>query len=635
MPNRNDTGFDPRTIDTWAHLSKKAGLDGETTPVWGSSREIPPQHHRRFAAYSIMSAYLVNNARQVLVDISEDRRIQHREYGDPSLIVDRIVAGVLGNELSIDIPAITAALSNPPSTDDIPSDPGPEADEIERQIYDAAIEVYRTEKAAELDAWVESRGRLPNLRASRDWIETWTVAEQVVGKITEAETDYIVPLGDGVFELSWSTGNRRPKLMVHPPDAYMPELGETGEFPDVVHLVWQVDVEDDDEYEDGDQVWRRVTYRMVDLGTIDEVVPRPAYLEDDQPFDRVCLISDLEFRRSDHSDGRWEEFGEYVTEWPDIAGRAVLNEDGVPLAGFPLGIDFIPVVHMPNSLSTAEHYGTSSLARVIGLIDQIQQIDTNLALAGALAGTPMIGVEGANVDPNNPISVTPGKVLPGKFTQIEMDTSVQSLLAQLENALERLSVVAQIPESMLGRLDESGEFPSGVALRLSFLAFVNLVDKMRLARDAKYGLLFKIAQRLHKTFGDADFEIVDARLGFGEFIPADITAISESVSNLLNAQGISRSTAVEVLKEAGLPITDVGLEVEAINHEDTESILERAQAAVQVFDATGSDQAVADLLGIEIPEDAQLPQADGPLPDPAAPTTAPSPAPGLPELTLP
>ena len=617
MPNRHDTTFDPRTIDTWSHLNKKAGLDGITDAAWGVGQEIPPEHHRRFMAYQILSAYMVNNARQVLTDLSESRAMEYREYGDPSLIVDRIVAGVLGESLTLDIPAMTAALADAPSTDDKPSPPTSDADEVESEIYDAELVVWREEKRAELAAWVKTRSTLPNLRKSRIWLEEWMNDEQFVGKVTECETNYIVPLGDGVFELSWSTNKNRPRMFVHPPDAYMPELDETGEFPDVVHLVWQPDITGNPDYEEGDTVHRRVTYRLVDVDSIeDETIPPPPYLNEGEPFDRVCVISDIEFRRSDHSEGKWSDYGEYVTQWPDAAGRAALNEDGELLARYPLGIDFIPVIHMANSLSTAEHYGTSSLARVIGLLDQIAQIDTNLALAGALASVPMLGVEGVTVDPLNPVSVSPGRILGGKITGIDMSPAVESAIAELDKALERLSVNVQIPESMLGRLDESGDFPSGVALRLSFLAFVNLVEKMRLARTAKYGLMFKMAQRMWQTFGDPNFEVIDARLGFGDFIPPDITAIAEAVANLLNANGISRATAVEVLRQAGLPITDIGLEVEAIGQEDTDGLQARAAAAKAVFEATGSNTATFDTLGIEEPDDLLLPEPDGPLPDP-------------------
>ena len=621
MPNRHDLTFDPRTIDTWAHLSKKAGLDGRTDPAWRISQEIPPEHHRRFSAYNILSAYAVNNARHVLTGITENRLLEHREYGDSALIIDRIVAGVLGNDLDLDIPAFTAALADPPSTDDMPQPPPEGAADIETLIYERTLDVWQAEKTAELEAWVEAREQLADLRKSRDWLYRWMGAEQAEGKITENEQDYVVPLGDGVLEIQWSTRKNRPRLHVHPPDAYMPELGESGEFPDVVHLVWQPDITGDDDYEEGDTVYRRTTYRLVDVDTLDTQPARPNYLEEDDRFDQVCVISDIEFRRSDHSEGKWQEFGQYVTEWPDEAGRAFLNEDDEPLTMYPLGLDFIPIVHLPNTLSSAGHYGTSSLARVIGLLDQIQQIDTNLALAGALAGTPMLGVEGRNVDPDRPISIRPGKVLEGKFTALDMSSSVTSLIGELDKALERLSVNVQIPESMLGRLDESGEFPSGVALRLSFLAFVNLVDKMRLARKSKYQLLFKMVQRMWKAYGDEDFEIVDAGLAFGEFIPADITAIAESVASLLTAKGLSRSTAVEVLKEAGLPIPDVGLEVEAIANEDTEGLRERADAAKIVFEATGSDSLTAQILGVEVPGDALLPEAEQPLTDPLVTVT--------------
>ena len=96
--------------------------------------------------------------------------------------------------------------------------------------------------------------------------------------------------------------------------------------------------------------------------------------------------------------------------------------------------------------------------------------------------------------------------------------------------------------------------------------------------------------------------VVRAELAFGEFIPADVSETVTLVSTLLSTHGISRSTASTMLQEVGLPIEDVKDEVAAIGREDT-------AGAKDAADATGSEQVAAELLGVDIDDAAELPEA--------------------------
>lgn len=612
------TAFDPRIIDNWGYLSFKAGLDGVTNPRWVQQNWLPADEQRRLTAYKVLAAYQTNNARAVLSDVDDDKRIEQREYGDPALIVSRIVSGVLGDDVTVVLPELQAALADPPSLTDKPLEPGEDADEIERLLYDATVEVWEAEKTAAIEEWQTNRAQLPRLRAAQDWLDWWMDIEGVVAKITEAEAEYAVALGDSVYGVAYSTDKARPVLMLYPPDAYMPELTDDGNFPEKIHLVWQ-EVPDDTTTAESVKI-RRITYELVDeeqLPNLDGWGTALAY--SDEPPKKQCVVTDVTFDLADYPERRWQDGGKgHVLNWPNSQGVVNVNEDDEPLDLYPLGIDFVPILHVPNTPSTVEHYGTSSLARVARLLDDIVATDTDIQRASALAGSPVLGLRGANVNPNAPLDIFPGKVLAlgpdGDMKHIDMSPSVDVLDRTKDSLLERLAVNVQIPETMLGRIDTTRQFPSGVAMRMSFQSFIQLIDTLRLARQPKFRLLLKMVQRLHVanqgSVVTADDEaqttgadrVVRAELAFGEFIPADVSETVTLVSTLLSTHGISRSTASTMLQEVGLPIEDVKDEVAAIGREDT-------AGAKDAADATGSEQVAAELLGVDIDDAAELPEA--------------------------
>ena len=604
------TAFDPRIIDNWGYLSFKAGLDGVTNPRWIQQNWLPEDEQRRLTAYKVLSAYTTNNARAVLSDVMEDKRIEQREYGDPALIVSRIVSGILGDAVTVVLPELQAALADPPSLSDRPVDPGEDADEIETMLYDASLEVWTAEKTEAIETWKRNRAELTRLRASADWLDWWMDVEQVVAKITEGEAQYAVPLGDSLYGLAYSTDKARPVLTLYPPDAYMPELDDSSNFPEKVHLVWQ-EVPEDDAPPETTRI-RRITYELVteeQLPNLDGWSSALPYA--DEPPMKQCVITDVTFNLADFPERRWKDGGTgHVLNWANSQGVVNLNENDEELDLYPLGIDFIPLIHVPNTPSTVEHYGTSSLSRVARLLDDIVATDTDIQRASALAGSPVLGLRGANVNPNEPLDIFPGKIVAlgqdGDMKHIDMSPSVDVLDRTKDSLLERLAVNVQIPETMWGRVDTTAQFPSGVAMRLSFQSFISLIDTLRLARAPKFSMMLKMVQRLHIANGSGTDEddssdvsgsdqVVRAELMFGEFIPADVAETVTLVSTLLGSNGISRNTASTMLQEVGLPIEDVKDEVAAVNREDT-------AGAKDAADATGSEQVAADLFGVEIEE---------------------------------
>lgn len=609
--------IDPRIVDAWSFFSHKAGLDGETSPRWVTKNWLPETEVRRLTAYRVLASYMVNNARQVLTDIPEDKRIEQREYGDPSLVVAKIVSGVLGEDVQVILPDMQRALADAPTLNDRPTEPENPEDELETFLYESTLEMWEEQKRQEIENWVLARGELGRLEEAKEWIDWWVDTEHVVAKITEAELEYAVPLGDSVYGLAYSTEKARPVLTLYPPDAYMPELEDDSDFPSTVHLVWEEQPHGSVDPET--QLIRRITYTLVSPEQ-DETLPWETVLAyQNEPPTKLCVMTDVTFDLARYSQQRWQSEGENVLGWDPSLGDVNVNEDGEELLNYPLGIDFIPIVHVPNTPSTVDHFGTSSLARVARLLDDIVATDTDVQRASALAGSPILGLKGANVNPNEALDFYPGKVFAlgpdGALDHVDMSASVDVLQRTLDALLERLAVNVQIPESMLGRMDDNQQFPSGTALRMSFQSFIQLIYTLRLARQQKFDMLLRFAQRLHVANGGTinthpeghtltgANQIVHAEFLFGDFIPADIETTTATVGTLLNAHGISRAVASRMLQDAGLPIEDVRQEVAAISKEDTEG-------AKNAADATGSEQVAAELLGVALDEPARLPSAN-------------------------
>jgi hypothetical protein len=278
--------------------------------------------------------------------------------------------------------------------------------------------------------------------------------------------------------------------------------------------------------------------------------------------------------------------------------RADITEDELgPIDERDLGIDFIPVIHIPNTVAIANHYGQSSLLKVLQILDDIQATDSDLQAASALTGGPMLALSGEGIPDD--LMLAPNKALKlgpnGRADVISGAEGLTALANYRDDLLRRLSVNARVPEAVLGRVDPS-KIEAGIVLSLSFGPLASLIEEMRLVRKDKYRLLLKFVQRFYLKQGEIDGEVLDADLLFGSYLPSDRAGTVTAVTQMVNAKLISRQTAMKMLQEVGVPITDPPSESRAIDERDYE-------AATQLLDALGSDQAVADFLGVDVPND--------------------------------
>jgi len=640
-------------IDAWSPLSHKRYVDdGRSTvpptlaPIW-----VPANHRRRLDAYTILAAYRHNIARLFLpavlagdqtTGLIDNLQSDHREYGDADLIVDRVMAGVLGDNVEIVVDGADDDLPDAPQIPDEPVEPD-NPSPLDQRIYTIRHTMWQDTANQIVDEWVQAVTDQPALRDRQQWLRQWADLEQLDAKLVEAEGDTI-SLGDGVYVLSWSTSKRRAVLDIYDPGFYFPVLtDDTRDYPTKVHLAW--------EYVDHDgQRWvRRLTWELAPIGMTPDGTPGNTIPVVDVPDESTWpdgtstrrdpqgrLVRAYPWNVDDggtiidstvtcyFTDATWpygELDGRHVNDFdehhPDI--RFAETEDGTVAQRLDLRIDFLPVVHVPNTPAHREHFGRSALSMIAQILDDIASTDTDIQAASALAAAPVIGLSGSATLPNNgstlvagdgtsitappTLEVRPGVAFQlgenGQMNVVDLSAGLTALLELGKEQLGRLSVNSRVPPEILGRVPAASA-ASGVALALAFGPFNQLVGMLRLTRVQKYALLLKMVQRLAIAGGTLEAPVVPARLAFGSYLPSDRSQLVSEVTQLLAAHAISHQTGVALLVAGGLSIDDANHEVDRIRSDDP-------VAAKNLADATGSEQLAADWLGVTLPQQPTAP----------------------------
>lgn len=603
-------GLEQLVLDTWSSLSHKTPLRRPRSMV--GADWMSEQDRRRLTAYIILAAYRENVSRTFLSVDPEEEGAQddHREYGDAALVIEQTLSAVIGEEQTIAVDGAEAG----EDADDEP-DPG-------------AVAV-------------------------QEWLREWAVAERFVLSMIEVETD-AVTTGDGVYLLAWDPRKQRVRLRTLDPGFYFPVLDDDldSDYPTRVHFAWELEA---DPLRGVPRRLRRITYELGPIGPETEVrpndgtgvlrrvlrwvggeVPEPVlyrgdewdgegrivrqYPWNDEPEAVTCYLTDATWDL-DKLDTR-----DALDSLDLSAATFATGPDGELLDRLDLRIDFLPIVHLPNTVARRAHYGTSSLARVLQLLDDIAATDTDLQAASSTTGSPPIGLSGASVpvdaDGRSRLRVAPGEVWnlgpDGKLSSVDTSPALEALGKRDEALLARLSANSRLPEAILGRVSPA-DVPSGYAVALTFAPYKAMVRTMRLSREEKYPLLLKMVQRLGMLGGVFPHtEVLPAEVLFGSYLPDDLDAVIGQVVKLLDAGAISLRTGLVMLQEAGLPIEEVDEEVERIEARSFE-------LANQLADATGDVDAVREFLGLE-------PQQAAPV---AAPPVGALTLPGVPQAARP
>jgi len=592
-------------IDGWSWLNYKPvfsdparGMPNRRVFPEAQAMWVPADDERRLAAYKLLTAYDNNQAAELAAVIDGDAARDRREFGDPAMFVDTLLAHVLGREQHI---AVEGAEQGGTGTDPA----GQDAEKVQ------------------------------------DLLRAWADTELLAMRMQQTERK-AVALGDGVYRLAWNPRKQRVTLRSIDPGFYFPIIGEDddgGEYPERVHFAWELP---EDPKRGLKSRLRRITYELAPIGpatstgvdghgravraplTVEspdgEIVPAVGpgdtvhpdtgmvtrqYAWNDQPSTVTCYLTDATWELGDlkgNSD---------VDSLPMDKAQFATRSDGEVLDRLDLLIDFIPVIHIPNTVPPAEeHWGQSSLAKVLQVFDELQGADTDSARASATTGLPMVGISGV-MDPRAQLNVAPGAVFKlgenGRLTTIDTSPALRELREQRHDLSERAATNTRLPAVSLGTIDPS-QVPSGFAMQLSLGPLDSLIGGMRLARDHKYTLLLKFVQRLHLAGQHPDWADVTplpAELVFGPYTPTDKQSVLEQVTAGVTGGVLSLETAVKMLMEAGFPIDDADQEIERIQSR-------RFADARNLADALGNPDEVAAFLGRQAPDTPEAPPVELP-----------------------
>lgn len=543
-------------IDAWSWLNYKpvmaeAGRPGSRAFPELAKTWMPPHELRRLAAYKVLASYDNNQAGQLAAAGGDAGALERRELGDAANLVDTALGYLLGSEQKVAVEGAEHADEQTPT-------PG----------------------AAEA-------------AAVQDRLRKWADKELLTFRVQQAERAAVL-LGDSVMVLAWNPAKQRPTLRVYDPGFFFPQWDdEDDDFPTKVHLAWDLPADDDAGLK---ARVRRVTY---ELGPISEDVEeagdgdgsagaRTYPWEPGRASNVTCYLTDAEWLLEDLN-------GETLDRLPMNKAAYRVRPDGTELNQLDLMIDFVPVVHLANTIPDGgEHWGRSVLARVLQALDELAATDSDSSAASATTGTPIIGLAGARL----PVDRATGKpqelqVKAGAVWQLgetgrmdALDTSPQlaELRARVDHLLERIAANSRVTAAGLGTLDAT-EVPSGYALKLALGPLDALIGMMRLAREHKYRLLFKMVQRLYqagRAEGWTAGETLPARLSWAPHTPTDRAAVLEEVVSAYGAGVLSLETAVAMLVDAGYPIKDASQEVERIRAKaEQEAASRMAEAAAR------------------------------------------------------
>ncbi|WP_221889563.1 hypothetical protein, partial [Streptomyces sp. WAC02707] len=302
----------------------------------------------------LLAAYSNNQASELAEVRDGPAARERREYGDPSMFVETILANVLGREQTIVVPGAEQT-TNPTEGSD-----------------QAMAERVQT--------------------LLRDWAKEELLPMRILQTERKAVT-----LGDGVYLLAWDPAKQRVRLKTYDPGFYFPVIGEDGDgadYPDRVHLAWELP---EDTKRGLKRRLRRITYELdwirpttasgvdrdgrpvrapVLTDPTDETPAQPVlgqgdiltdsgliarqYAWNDTPAYVTCYLTDATWDLGDL------KAPHDVDDLPMDKARFATSASGEVLDHLDLYLDFIPVIHIPNTVPDAEeHWGTSSLAKVL------------------------------------------------------------------------------------------------------------------------------------------------------------------------------------------------------------------------------------------------------------------------------
>ncbi|MBE4790361.1 hypothetical protein [Streptomyces caniscabiei] len=593
-------------IDAWSWLNYKPlysdtlGMPNRRAFPEAHATWVPAADERRLSAYKLLTAYDNNQVAELSAYLDGDSARERREFGDPSMFVDTITSHVLGDEQTITVPGAEQA------------DGG------------ASSDAATAERVQTL-------------------LREWADEELLPMRLLQAERK-AVGLGDGVLLLHWDADKQRVRVRTYDPGFYFPVLDEDSDgsdFPDRIHFAWELP---EDKKRRLPARLRRITYHLdwirpqaangvdrtgrpvratVMSEPTDETPEQPLLgrgdlLDSGGAITRMYPWSEQPSYKTVYlTDAIWE-LGDLkgpvdVDDLPMDKARFATNGQGEVLDHLDMLIDFLPVIHVPNTVPAAgEHWGQSSLAKVLQVFDELSGSDTDSSRASATTGSPILAISGKAINGQQQYTAGPGMVLTlgdgGSITSVDTSANLAELRNHRKDLRDQAAAAARIPAVALG-MGDPAQFDSGYQLELALGPLDSLISAMRLARDHADRLLPKFVQRLFQAGQHPDWiglPVLPAKLTRGAYTPTDKAAVLEEVTKARTAGLISLETAIRRLQEIGWPVDDIEQEIKQIEARAFED-------ARMLADALGNPEEVAAFLGRQAPDEPETPTVQLPF----------------------
>lgn len=598
------SGVRAAVIDTWSWLNYKPlysdtlGMPNRRAFPEAHATWVPAADERRLSAYKLLTAYDNNQVAELSAYLDGDSARERREFGDPSMFVDTITSHVLGDEQTITMPGAEQA-------DDGASSDAATAERVQTLL--------------------------------REWADE----ELLPMRLLQVERK-AVGLGDGVILLHWDADKQRVRMKTFDPGFYFPVLDEDGsDFPDRIHFAWELP---EDKKRRLPARLRRITYhldwiRPQTANGVDRtgrpvratVMSEPTDETPEQPLlgrgdllDTGGAITRMypwseqpSYKTVYLTDAIWE-LGDLkgpvdVDDLPMDKARFATNGQGEVLDQLDMLIDFLPIIHVPNTVPAAgEHWGQSSLAKVLQVFDELSGSDTDSSRASATTGSPILAISGKALNGQQQYTAGPGMVLTlgdgGSITSVDTSANLAELRNHRKDLRDQAAAAARIPAVALG-MGDPAQFDSGYQLELALGPLDSLISAMRLARDHADRLLPKFVQRLFQAGQHPDWiglPVLPAKLTRGAYTPTDKAAVLEEITKARGAGLISLETAIRRLQEIGWPVDDIEQEIKQIDARAFEE-------ARMLADALGNPEEVAAFLGRQAPDEPETPTVQLPF----------------------
>lgn len=504
---------------------------------------IPDDHLRRIQAYEILSAFYFNFSRDYRFSPESGDSSQNDsifEDGTPAWLCNRIKAKLFGESYGISI-------KQPRQVKNIKK--------LQSQLATSEEQGERSKLEREIASRIEVRDRISE---REEYLQDWWDENDIMLVIDENESKASY-LGDMAYFVEWLEGEQRPNILTYDPGFVFPmgkgieSLDDGKGLCERTIICWQEEV-GDASYEvtwdcfelRGAQCWRRrAIYEYDGSAEMDiEAMPERSLIEG--------------------TDTGWQS----------------------------IGIDFMPVLMVPNIAVQNEDYGLSNLHFMIGNFDALMNLCTDLRNNGEKLGGAIVFASGKSIrfkkdtstgEPSS-IELQAGTMYAigedGNVTILDTSKMQEALLATIKQVERTIIRNSEITEVGAGLVD-SQEI-SGIALKVLSQPLVEKIGSMRANRRKEYAMLFWMVERLWQIFGTPEEKalfadpLYDVQINFGAILPVDKKSQYEEW-NLLKAL-VGEETALELAQSEGLDI-----DVESVLAKKRQEAQERMQSEMDLF----------------------------------------------------